>query len=71
MHGPYIDTITAECRSRHEGAVPPLHILLREPWIAQFLRATFPWPVQTQCQDETRPLDVTPPGRSGGVGERV
>ena len=50
MHGPYITAITAEYRSRHEGAVPPLRTLLREPWVAQFLRVTFSWPVQTQCR---------------------
>ena len=50
MHGPYIDAITAEYKSRHEGAVPPLRTLLREPWVAQFSRVTFPRPVQTQCR---------------------
>ena len=60
MYGPYITAITAEYRSRHEGAVPPLHTLLRESWVAQFLRVTFPRSVQTQCHGETKALNVAP-----------
>ena len=38
MHGPYIDVLIAEQRSRHEGPVPPSHELVWLPWVGPFLR---------------------------------
>lgn len=38
MHGPLITILQAECRSRHEGEVPPPHELVWQDWVGPFLR---------------------------------
>ena len=38
----FVALLRAEYRSRHEGSVPPIRVLLWEPWVASYLRALAP-----------------------------
>lgn len=58
MHGPLIDLLTAEHRSRHEGPVPPSHELVWHPWVHQFLYSLFG---RTRITPASPPPAGTPP----------
>ena len=70
MHGPYINVLIAEQRSRHEGPVPPSHELVWLPWVGSFLHVMYP-PTTGSGVDRDTPGGGAPQTLAGSPPDRA